>query len=153
MLAFQGFFNRLQRNYESEEKVAQPCSPLCDPMDYKVRGILQARILQWVAFPFSDLPNPGIEPRSSALQADSLPAEPQGKPQRNHKKTGTFHIISSHIFLFLGAESFCNKKRMGCYPHFMDVVTEPAMLCVQEAGTVLHCTQRSTVFSGGMCYL
>ena len=78
MLAFQGFFNRLQRNYESEEKVAQPCSPLCDPMDYKVRGILQARILQWVAFPFSDLPNPGIEPRSSALQADSLPCELQG---------------------------------------------------------------------------
>ena len=28
-----------------------------------------------------DLPNPGIEPRPSALQADSLPAEPQGKPK------------------------------------------------------------------------
>ena len=27
-----------------------------------------------------DLPNPGIEPSSPALQADSLPAEPQGKP-------------------------------------------------------------------------
>ena len=27
-----------------------------------------------------DLPNPGIEPRSPALQADSLPSEPQGKP-------------------------------------------------------------------------
>ena len=27
-----------------------------------------------------DLPNPGIEPRSPTLQADSLPAEPQGKP-------------------------------------------------------------------------
>ena len=45
-------------------------------------GILQARILEWVAFPFSrDLPNPGIEPRSPALQADSLPAELQGKPK------------------------------------------------------------------------
>ena len=31
--------------------------------------------------PFGDLPNPGIEPRSPALQADSLPAEPQGKPK------------------------------------------------------------------------
>ena len=50
-------------------------------MDYTVHGILQARILEWVAFPFSkDLPNPGIEPRSPALQ-DSLPAEPQGKPK------------------------------------------------------------------------
>ena len=28
-----------------------------------------------------DLPNPGIEPRSLVLQADSLPAEPQGKPK------------------------------------------------------------------------
>ena len=63
-------------------KVAQACPTLCDPMAYIVHGILQARILEWVAFPFSgDLPNPGIEPRSPALQADSLPAEPQGKPK------------------------------------------------------------------------
>ena len=49
--------------------------------DYTVHGILQARILEWVAFPFSgDLPNPGIEPRSPALLVDSLSAEPQGKP-------------------------------------------------------------------------
>ena len=44
---------------------------------YTVHGILQARIMEWVAFPFSrDLPNPGIESRSPALQADSLLAEP-----------------------------------------------------------------------------
>ena len=30
-----------------------------------------------------DLPNPGIEPRSPALQADSLPSEPPGKPERD----------------------------------------------------------------------
>ena len=34
-------------------KVAQSCPTLCDPMDYTVRGILQARILEWVAIPFS----------------------------------------------------------------------------------------------------
>jgi len=34
-------------------EVAQLCLTLCDPMDYTVRGILQARILEWVAFPFS----------------------------------------------------------------------------------------------------
>ena len=56
-------------------------------MDYTVRGILQVRILEWVAVPFSrgssqprDLPNPGIKPRSPALQADSLPTELSGKP-------------------------------------------------------------------------
>ena len=56
-------------------------------LDYTVHGILQARILERVAFPFSrDLPNPGIEPRSPALLADSLPAEPQGKPTGNCKE-------------------------------------------------------------------
>ena len=34
-------------------KVAQSCPTLCDPMDYTVHGILQARILDWVAVPFS----------------------------------------------------------------------------------------------------
>ena len=36
----------------------------------------------WSGYPFpspGDLPNPGIKPRSPALQADSLPAEPQGR--------------------------------------------------------------------------
>ena len=38
---------------ESPVKVAQSCPTLCDPIDYTVHGILQARILEWVAFPFS----------------------------------------------------------------------------------------------------
>ena len=45
--------------------------------------IFRARILEWVKWLFPSpegLPNPGIEPRSPSLQADSLPAEPQGKP-------------------------------------------------------------------------
>jgi len=47
-----------------------------------VHGILKARILEWVAIPFPrDLSNPGAEPRSSALQANSLPNEPPGKPR------------------------------------------------------------------------
>ena len=51
-------------------------------MDYKVHGTLQARIMEWLAFPLApgDLPNPGIDPQSPTLQADSLPAEPQRKP-------------------------------------------------------------------------
>ena len=58
---------------------------LCDPMDYTIHEILQPRILEWVAFPFFRESNPGIEPRSPALWADSLPAEPQGKPNNTEK--------------------------------------------------------------------
>ena len=62
-------------------KVAQLCPTLCEPMDI-VHGILQVRILEWEAFPSPGyLPNPGIEPRSPALQADSLPAGTPGKPK------------------------------------------------------------------------
>ena len=48
-------------------------------MDYKVHGILQARILESLSL--RDLPNPEMEPRSPSLQVDSLPGEPQGKPK------------------------------------------------------------------------
>ena len=62
-------------------KATQLCLTLCDPKDYTVHGIIQARILEWESFPSpGDLPNPGMEPRSLASHADSLAAEPQGKP-------------------------------------------------------------------------
>ena len=65
-------------------KAAQLCLTLCDLMDYRVHGILQARMLEWVK-PLSpspgDLTNLGIEPRSPTLQVDSLPADPPGKPK------------------------------------------------------------------------
>ena len=67
-------------------KVTQSCPTLCDPMDCSlpgssIYGIFQARILEWVAIPFSKgSPDPGVEPRSPALQVDSLPSEPPGKP-------------------------------------------------------------------------
>ena len=41
-------------------KAAQLSLTLWDPMDYIVHRILLARILEWVAFPFSRGPNPGI---------------------------------------------------------------------------------------------
>ena len=64
----------------------------CSPPGSFVHGVLQARIL--VAIPGvtpGDLPDPGIEPRSSPMQADSLPAESPGKPlllESSHKITG-----------------------------------------------------------------
>ena len=61
---------------------AQLCLTLCDPTDCSppgssIHGILQARILEWGASPFSR----GSEPISPALQADSLLSEPPGKPK------------------------------------------------------------------------
>ena len=66
--------------------VAQSCPTLCNPMDCSpsgssIHGILQARLLEWVAIPFSsNLANPGIEPGSPALKMDSLLFEPPRKP-------------------------------------------------------------------------
>ena len=63
-------------------KVARLRLTLCDPMDYT--GHEFSRPGYWSGWPFpslGDLANPGITPRSPALQADSLPAEPPGKPK------------------------------------------------------------------------
>ena len=65
--------------------VTQSCPTLCDPIHCSpsgssVHGILQARILEWVAIPFSrESSDPGIELKSPALQADPLLSEPPGK--------------------------------------------------------------------------
>ena len=75
-------------------KVAQLCLTLCQPMDYTVHGILQARILEWVAFPFAmGSSQPRIEPRSPIVQVDSLPAELQEKPIH---KIGSYKILALH---------------------------------------------------------
>ena len=50
------------------------------PPGFSVHGILQAKILEWGAISFSrDLPDPGIEPGSPALEWDTLTSEPPGK--------------------------------------------------------------------------
>ena len=72
---------------ECKMLVAQSCPTLCNSMDcsppgFSVHGIFQARILNWLPFPFpEDLPNPGMEARSPALQVDSLPAELPGESE------------------------------------------------------------------------
>ena len=67
---------------KSESEVTQLCPTFYNPVDCIAHGILQAKILEWVAFPFSrGLPNSWIELRSPTLQVDSLPAESQHKPE------------------------------------------------------------------------
>ena len=66
--------------------VAQPCPALCEPLDggppgSSVHGILQGRILQWVAISSSRrYSRPGTEPVFPLLQADSLLLSHQGSP-------------------------------------------------------------------------
>ena len=74
-------------------KVARSCLTLCNPVDYAVHGIVQARILEWVVPSPGDLPNPGIEPRSPALQVDFVPAEPQGKPKNTNTNIGVCSLF------------------------------------------------------------
>ena len=50
---FLSAFKMFSVSLKMKVKAAQPCLTLCDPMDYTVHGILQARILEWGAFPFS----------------------------------------------------------------------------------------------------
>ena len=76
---------------ESESGVAQSCPSLCDLVDCSPPGssvLGFSRQEYWSGLPFpspEDLPDPGIEPRSPALQADALTFEPQGSPQGKAK--------------------------------------------------------------------
>ena len=93
-------------------------------MNHTVHGILQARILQWVAILFSrGLPNPGIEPRSPSPQVDSLPAEPPGKPKLTNYKSFNLerpHWISSnglfswHVLITQLCLTLSQPYVMGC---------------------------------------
>ena len=69
-------------SHSAVSSLTRLCNTLdCSPPGSSVHRILQARILKWVAIPFSRrFPNPGIKPGSLALQADALTSEPPGKP-------------------------------------------------------------------------
>ena len=53
LLMIFSFFISVYFRYKVKLKVALSCLTVCDPMDYTDHGIFQARILEWVAFPFS----------------------------------------------------------------------------------------------------
>ena len=108
-------------------KVAHSCPTLRNPMDYTVYGILQARILEWVAFLFSRGSSQARDQTQvSCIQADSLPAEPQGKP--TNCKGRKFKIKKP---LFLGCSYFYSftcgwsKPLPGLPPHLRVSGTQP----------------------------
>ena len=77
-----------------------------DSSGSSVHGIFQARVLEWVAISFSrGSPDPGIEPGSPTMQADTLLSEPLRKPSK-------FHIYA--LIYCIGVESICKAEGLGC---------------------------------------
>ena len=74
-------------------------SPMdCSLPGSSVHGVLQGRILEWVAFPApGNLPNPGIEPGSPTLQAVSLPTKLAGKNSNIKIVTDTLKKIDLFV--------------------------------------------------------
>ena len=100
---------------------------------YTVHGILQARILEWVAFPFSrDLPNQGIKPRSPALWANSSPAEPQGKPKITG--VGSLSLLQR---IFLTQES--NQSLLHCRQILYELSYKGSLNSVQFSSVAQSC--------------
>ena len=91
-------------------------------------GILQARILEWVAMPSY----PGIEPRSPAMQADSLPSESPGKPVKAmYNKPTANGILNGEK---LKAFPLISGTRQGCslWPVLFSIVSEVLIMTIRE---------------------
>ena len=90
----------------------------------------------WSGLPFSspgDLPNPRIEPRSLALQADGLTSEPPGKPTHRHTHTQYTHThtrMQAHVYTQINVSEYIlththscispkgNKNKLSFFPYF-----------------------------------
>ena len=80
--------------------VVNSCLTFCDSMDCLASSFVHGFTRQeyWNTLPFpssGDIPNPGIECRSPALQMDSLPTEPPGIPNMKVGDSGILHQIGT----------------------------------------------------------
>ena len=93
------------RHLQTEVKVAQSCLTLCNPMNYTVHGILQARILEWVAIPFSrGSSQPRDRTQVSRIASRFFTSRATKLPPNQMTKTEMmelFHIRLQSIFLIL----------------------------------------------------
>ena len=107
-------------------KVVQLCLTLCNLIDCIVHGILQARILEQVTFPFSRGIFPTQESNRSLLhcrQIDSLPIEPSGKSYVpvTEDKHQLFSCVTVCLSIWL-SENTMNCFYLSVYPHFHQLV-------------------------------
>ena len=98
-----------------EVKVSQSCRTICDSMEYTVHGILQARILEWVAVSFSRVSSqPSDWNQVSCIAADSLPAE---SPIVTNVRRLDLHMSSVPVFKKIVTKEIKSAKLMfisGC---------------------------------------
>ena len=111
----------------SEVKVAQSCLTLYDPMDYTVHGILQARILEWVAYPFS---SGSSQPRNRtgvfciaggffASWATTKALIVKREATRSLKESDTAEWLSTHNIYCpcIVCKALCQSSLRSLYPH------------------------------------
>ena len=110
--------------YSSVKVLAtQSCRTLCDPMNCStsgssIHGILQERILEWIAILSpEDLLDPGIEPGSPALQADSLPSVTREALYSPDDLTTDCHFFK-YLDNFLQAKCFHNQEAENAFQEF-----------------------------------
>ena len=98
-------------------KVAQLCPILCNPMDYTVHGILQARMLEWVAFPFS---RESSQPRDRTQVSHIAGIFFTGKPRNNG--VGSLSLLQ-------GIFSICKCKiHMSLEPFLSFLIGSPSVI-------------------------
>ena len=94
-------------------RVAQSCPTLCDHMDYTVHGILQARMLEWVAFPFSEgiFPTPGSNPGLPHCRQILCQLTHQGSPGKKRKTNKVYTLVNGNVPTLL------SSPNSNCSPH------------------------------------
>ena len=114
--------------------VAQSCLTLCNTMDCSpsgssLRGVSQARILEWVAISFSmGLPTQGLNPHLWHWQVDSLPLSHQGNPvirDLQIKRTMEYSQTPIRIVKIQNTDNMKNQGR------------------VEATGALIHCCNHS----------
>ena len=128
----------------------------CNPPGSSVHGILQVRILEWVAIPFSKVSSsPREEPGPPAFQANSLPSEPPGKPRRCFEFHGTWiwanyalpEIYSHRLLPYSNCSLWAELLFLSHYYYFILWTTVNSIQSVNSSSCV-WCTLRSNKLKG-----
>ena len=100
-------------------KVTQSCPTLCDPMDSTVHGILQARKLDWVAFPFSRGSSQPRDRTQVSHIAGEIPYQLSHKGSRGERREVTVIVVLKFIdgLLHNGPELSALHAIDRCNPH------------------------------------